>query len=176
MHHGTCAAFNRRAAAATIAVTLALSAAAFAALPEADGQYAGSTSAAKIGGFAAPVAFVASANRRHLLGFTYGTFACFRTYARGTSPYSTGTLAVARTIPVSAGGHFAIAHSRDSVIYNTAGHPTITTTTKLSGKFTSATRASGTISFTRTYKPSHAKALLCGSGKVTFHAKFTHAP
>lgn len=121
------------------------------------------------------MAFVASANRRHLLGFTYGTFVCFRTYTNGTSPYSTGTLAVVRTMPVSASGHFAIAHSRDSVSYNTAGHPTITTTTKLSGTFTSATRAKGTISFTRTYRASHGKALRCGSGKVKFQAKFTHA-
>lgn len=158
-----------------VGLMLGLAATAFAALPQANGQYAGRTSAPKIGGFAAPVAFTASANGRHVLDFNYGTFACFRTYTKGTDPYSTGTLAVVPTIRVSAGGHFAITGSKDSITYNTAGHPKITTTTKLSGNFTSATHATGTITFTRTYQTQHGKAAVCGSGKVTFRASFTHA-
>jgi hypothetical protein len=154
---------------------LGLAATALAALPTSNGQYTGSTSAAKIGGFAAPVGFTASPNRRQVLDFNYGTFACFTTYTKGTNPYSTGTLVVVRAIRVSASGHFAIAGAKDSISYNTAGHPTITTTTKLSGKFTSRTRAAGTITFTRTYKALHGKAAICGSGTVTFRAKFTHA-
>lgn len=159
----------------TVGLMLGLAATALGALPTANGQYAGRTSAAKIGGFSAPVAFTASSNRRHVLDFNYGTFACFNTYTKGTNPYSSGTLVVVRAIRVSSSGHFAIAGSKDSVSYNTAGHPTITTTTKLSGKFTSATHASGTITFTRTYRALHGNAAVCGSGTVTFRANFTHA-
>ena len=154
----------------TTAVSLAVGAVALAAHPKANGQYAGRTSARKIGGFPAPVGFTVSPNGRHVLQFNYSTFACFRTYAKGTDPYSTPTDVVIETVPVTAAGHFAITGSKDSIVYS-ATRQQITTTTRLTGHFTSPTSATGTIRFSRTYGPQHRTDPVCGSGTVTFTAK-----
>jgi hypothetical protein len=155
----------------TTAASLAAGAVALAARPKANGQYAGRTSARKIGGFPAPAGFTVSANGRHVLQFNYSTFACFQTYPRGTDPYSTPTDVVIESMPVTAAGHFSITRSADRIIYGSTGHPALTTTTRLSGRFTSPTSATGTITFSRTFGPQHRKDPVCGSGTVTFTAK-----
>lgn len=163
-----------RTAVAAILVTvacLAAGAVALAAHPRANGEYAGRTSAPKIGGYAAPAGFTVSADGRHVLQFNYSTFACFSTYAKGTDPYSTPTDVVVATMPVSAAGRFSITGSKDRIIYGTAGHPQVVTTTRLSGHFTSPTSATGKITFSRTYGAQHRTDPVCGSGTVTFTAK-----
>lgn len=167
---------RRRAASVsllTVLVGLLAAAIALAAHPTRNGEYAGRTSAPKIGGYPPPAGFTVSANGRHVLQFNYASFACFTTYSKGSDPWSTGTLVVVPSLPITASGHFTVSGSKDSITFGSAGHPEITTTTKITGRFTSAKVAAGTITFTRTYKTQHGKASLCGAGTVAFTVKFT---
>jgi hypothetical protein len=165
--------YCRRTALGAALAALLIAGVALAASPKANGSYAGRTSAAKIGGYPPPVSFTISANGQRVLDFNYATFACFTTYTKGTDPFSTGTYAVIASMRVR-GGTFSISGAKDSISYSSGAKPTITTITKLSGHFTSPTAARGEISFTRTYKTPHGTASVCGSGTVTFTAKFTH--
>lgn len=163
----------RAAVGGTLAALLIVGVAA-AASPKADGSYVGRTSAAKIDGYAPSVSFVVSANGRRVLDFSYASFACFTTYAKGTNPFSTGTYGVIASMRVR-GGRFSISGAKNRITYDYGAKPTLTTITKLSGHFTSPTAARGTITFSRTYKTPHGRASVCGSGTVTFTARFAHA-
>jgi hypothetical protein len=74
------------------------------------------------------------------------------------------------TIAVAANGHFSVAQVKYSYTYPGKLGATFVTTTQLSGRFVTAKRASGTISFTQRYKPKHGPASSCGPGVRTFTA------
>lgn len=148
---------------------LATATAAIAAHPKRGSHFAGATSAAPVNGFKAPVTFGVSGNGKTLTNFAYSTFGCFG--AGGFRPgidYYTQPSAIVKVghATVSGAGHFSVAG--DVFVYSSHGVKT-TTTTKVTGSFTSPTSATGTIVFSQ--KDAGTFASSCGPSSVSFTAK-----
>jgi hypothetical protein len=171
--HGRRRSRTRAAALLTAAMTLAVAATALAAHPKAGGKYSGATSQAKIEGFSAPVTFTVSASGTKLLHFTYGSLGCLGSggFRPGVNPFTGGSLYPVGTISVAANGHFAIAKVKQTDKLKGKDQPTLVTVTAVTGKFTSAKRASGKVTFTQTDIPPHAKSFSCGPVTRTFTVK-----
>lgn len=162
---------------------LAVAATALAAHPKKGAKFKGTlldvrsgtiTQPVKWGKFRAPVSFKVSSSATDLLDFKYGYTGCF---GFGGVPITTdvythyGSIKRVGTIRVSASGSFKVAGSKS--IHKTSGHgfsSTVTTTTSVTGKFTSSRKASGTISFTQR-DVYNGKASKCGPVSVTFSAR-----
>ncbi len=162
-------AYRRVAVASVIGVALLASAAvASAAHPKKGSHFAGTTSGVVINGFAPPVTFAVSSNGKTLTTFDYATFGCVGAlggFRPGIDYYTSGTIIKVGKIKVSASGHFAV--SGAAFVRNNGGS-TVTTTTKVSGSFTSAHVASGVITFTQKFGTG---TLQCGPAMLTFTAK-----
>lgn len=122
---------------------------ALAASPKA-GNYKGTTNAPKVNGYSAPVSFKVSGSGKQLQHFQYAD-GCF---ASGTKPkgdtytsefHSLGTMSVS-------GGKFSVknVNTTTSTKIPTGGTLKTVTTSSVKGEFTSATKATGTITFDQT--------------------------
>jgi len=134
--------------------------AALAAQPTPGKAYSGPTTAT-YHGHTATVSFKVSSDGKHLLGFRWAGGAC-EGLGGGGNPYLNSYLNYPLgTIPVSSTGTFSIAN----VKVTNDGTPTKTVTSTVSGRFTSATTATGTIHYTSKSIQWHC------SGTQTFTAK-----
>jgi hypothetical protein len=138
--------------------------AAAAALPRAGARYTGPTNSKMVNGFGNEVTFLAGT--KSLKRFSFGTLGCFGygTFPVGVDPYSTSLAQLPNPVPVTAKGTFAITSSPAS--WN-GGDPGTKLKVTVSGLFTSATAAKGTISITETAGNGGS----CGPIKMTFVAK-----
>jgi hypothetical protein len=142
---------------------------AMAALPKRGAHFAGNSSLSPINGFHAPVTFVVAQNGKSLLNFRYSSFGCFG--AGGFQPgidYYTKPFAVIKvgTVKVAASGHF---NATGAVSVFSLQGQTTRTTTRVSGSFTSAKVAKGTISFSQLDSGHFSSS--CGPGSISFIAK-----
>jgi hypothetical protein len=144
------------------AVSLAFAVAALAAQPTAGKTYTGFTSVQPYNGYRAAVSFKVSSNGKQLLGFWWEEGGCIGMGGPGNAyadPYNTYHVG---TIPVSATGTFSVAN----VKWTSSHHsPAKTTTSTISGRFTTAKTATGTIHYTQTDSD--------GAGPCTGHTTFT---
>lgn len=160
-----------KAIAALVAAGLALvlAATALAAHPKAGKSYAGIiTNYPKIEGFSPPVSFSVSSGGTKLLSFKYGTFGCgggVGGFRPGVDPYGSGSMINVAAITISKNGHFSIGGSKVTHKYTGKYASKLTTTTKVSGEFTSPTAANGTISFSQVYTPKTGKGYSCKSSE-----------
>lgn len=144
-----------------------LAAAALAVVPK-SGKYAGHTSEPKLNGFFAPVTFKAGGTG--LGGFKYSTYGCFGSGGRLTPGvnYYLKPWNVQKVGKVALSGRkFSVADVKST--YKGSNYSTVTTTS-VSGKFTTAKKAKGTITFSQaeTYSSHH---ISCGPASLTFTAK-----
>jgi hypothetical protein len=152
-----------RKLASTLAVstTLALAAAAGAALPV-NGAFAGKTSLRPINGFNDLVTFTSTGGGKVLKKFQFGTLGCFGNgaYPLGVDPYGDPTaLAIVKTsIPVSLKGTFLL--TTKPVMADAQG---TVTTAVIQGTFTNSTSASGTITISQ-----NSNGDTCGPSKMKF--------
>jgi len=147
-----------------LTTTLAAVAAATAALPRAGARYTGPTNSKMVNGFGNSVTFLAGS--RTLKRFSFGTLGCFGygTFPVGVDPYATSLAQLPKLIPVTAKGTFSIA---STPVTWSGGDAATHLKAAVTGAFTSATAASGTISITET----GANGGSCGPVKMTFVAK-----
>lgn len=146
-----------------LASALGAAAAAAATLPHAGARYTGPTNSKVVNGFGNTVTFLAGA--RSLKRFSFGTLGCFGygTFPVGVDPYSTSIAQLAKLVPVTSKGTFAVAPT--PARWN-GGDPATKLKVRISGAFKSATAASGTIWITET-GPNGGS---CGPVKMTFTA------
>jgi hypothetical protein len=149
-----------------LASTTALVAAGAAAgaLPHAGARYTGATSSKVVNGFGNTVTFLAGA--RTLKRFSFGTLGCFGygSFPVGVDPYATSIAQLPKQVPVSAKGTFTV--SAVAADWN-GGDPGMKLKVTVTGSFTSATAAKGTIAVTE----SNGNGGTCGPSKMTFVAK-----
>jgi len=158
------------AAFAAALLALALPAAAFAVKPRAGASFLGSTAAAPINGFHAPVSFKVSRDGRSLTGFRFSSLGCFGAggFRPGedvyTKPFSVITVG---TVKVAANGTVAVSGVR--FVYQVQNTPNKTTTTiSIRAAFASARKIAGTITISQvnpTAFPTN-----CGPAKLPFTA------
>lgn len=148
---------------------LTSAAAAIAAHPKKGSHFAGTTSASAVNGFKAPVTFAISSTGKTLTKFAYSTFGCFGAggFRPGIDYYTQpGAIINVGKVTVSRSGHFSVTGAVS--VYSSHG-VTTTTTTKVSGSFTSSRAAHGTIAFTQ--KDTGTFNSSCGPGTLSFTAK-----
>ncbi len=163
---------SKRLAAIAIAaiVGLGTAASALAAQPKSSARFAGFiTTLAPINGFKAPVTFAVSSSATTLLNFKYASFGCFG--AGGFQPgvdYYTKPQATIKvgTVKVSKSGRFSAA---GAVSTFTGFGQTTKTTSRVSGSFTSAKSAKGTITFSQKISGKYTSS--CGPATIAFTAK-----
>jgi hypothetical protein len=151
------------------AAVLTSAAAAMAAHPKKGSHFTGVTSESPVNGFKAPVTFVVSGNGKTLTQFAYSTFGCFG--AGGFQPgidYYTQPSAIIKVGKVTVSGSGHLSEAGAAFVHSSFG-VTTTTTTKVSGSFTSAKAANGTITFTQ--KDTGKFTSSCGPGTISFTAK-----
>jgi hypothetical protein len=163
------AAFRATAFALTISLLAALSLAgvALAAKPAHGAHFNGRTSAQPVLGFYAPVTFAVSQNGQSLSGFSFGSFGCFGAggFRPGVNPYTGGSIIHVGTVKVSASGSISVrgAKSTSSGFGNTT-----VTTVSVTGRFTKAKAATGTITFSQ--KITGKFNSTCGPAQIGFTA------
>jgi hypothetical protein len=150
------------------AAMLGAAVSALAATPKRGAHFTGRTSANPVNGFHAPVTFAVSGKGTTLQAFTYSTFGCFGAggFRPGIDYYTQpGSLIKVGAIKVSRSGRFSVSGAvwSDSV----AGQKT-TTTSAVTGRFTSAKAASGTITFSQKLTGEYTSS--CGPGTIHFTA------
>ncbi|HEY5318703.1 MAG TPA: hypothetical protein VIJ20_12015 [Solirubrobacteraceae bacterium] len=175
------------AAAAAALSIVAVAATALGASPKRNGEFKGTlldyrtgnlTGPIKFGKFRAPVSFRVSSAGTQLIGFNYGYTGCFGAGGFGNKdPYTfPGEIKHFGPISVSAGGSFS-APATKSTDKGSGGTgkakftSVLTTMSSLTGKFTSVTKASGTIVFTQRDVYNGGKPTTCGPVSLTFAAK-----
>ena len=151
----------------TCVALLAGAATALAAHPKKGAHFSGSFSYKGINGFKAPVSFTVAKNGKTLTGFRYSTLGCFGGggFQKGvdyyTKPYSFINVG---SVKVSSSGHFSV---KGVVFKYTAAGYTTTTSSTVSGSFTGAKSASGTVTFVQT----NPGGFSCNSSALSFKAK-----
>jgi hypothetical protein len=141
---------RRRVPIAIALIALFTAAVALAAAPKI-GKYTGTTNAPKVNGYSAPVSFTVSKNGKQLQKLQYADEGCIPSMTKPTgNPYKQ-PLAKLGTIAVS-GGKFSVKNVKTSSSSNipTGGTLTTITSSSVTGKFASATKASGSITFEQT--------------------------
>lgn len=132
---------------------LVLTASAIAAHPKQGVRFVGIVIGPEVNGFKPPVEFKVAANGKTLKGFTYSTLGCFGAggfrpgvdyYTEPSALIKVGTVRVSRSGSFSAKGAVSV--------YKGPGGST-TTTSVISGSFTSPTAVQGTITFTQKLSP-----------------------
>ena len=150
-------------AALAAALGLALAVGALAALPTLGKTFTGFTSVQPYNGYKAVVSFKVSTSGKQLLEFKWQEGGCIGIGGPGNAyadPYNNYLVG---TIPVSATGTFSVKNVPS--ITRQHGTPTKTTTSTVSGRFTTAKTATGTINYTQ--KNSE------GAGPCSGHTTFT---
>lgn len=175
---------HRRLGGVALAVLaiLLLAAVALAATPKKGAKFKGTIGTAsssygsapyKYGKYLSPVSFEVSKSGKRVSGFRYGYLSCSGgsggpvTSNPYTGAYATKKVGVASIAP---GGTFAVSGSK--AVYKTTGSyaTTYTTTSAVSGKFTSAKKATGTITLTQATLY-NGKTTNCGPVTLTWSAK-----
>lgn len=111
--------------------------------PHKGGRYVGSTNEAPLNGFAPPVTFKVSGNGKQILAFQWAGVSCFGGGGFGSGdPWKKGLLYPVGTIKVASNGAFSIKNSKRT-------NQSLTTTSTVTGRFTSASLATGTIRFSQ---------------------------
>jgi PKD repeat protein len=133
------------------AITLAGAVAALAARPKPGGRFTGNTSQAKFNGFHGTVSFTVARGGAKLLRFKFSSSGCGG--SAGLQPGVNYLLQPQNvypfgTIKVSSNGKFSIRNAK--YLYKQKGFTTLTTTVTISGTFSTATKANGTISYKQT--------------------------
>ena len=162
----------KRIALVVNAAVLVLAATALALAPR-SGTYEGFTSGPVLAGFAPPVSFTVSSSGKTLSRFKYSTFGCGsfggQSEQQGGDRYLTSSaIKSIGKVPLSTSGTFSVTNVKTS--YAVSGEKT-TTTTSISGKFTSKTGASGTITFSQSFVVPGHSVPGCGPVSVTFSVK-----
>jgi hypothetical protein len=144
--------------------TLIAVAAAAAALPRSGARYTGPTNSKVVNGFGNTVTFLAGA--KSLKRFSFGTLGCFGygTFPVGVDPYATSLAQVPKAVPVTAKGTFSI---KGTPVSWSGGDEALKLKVTITGSFSSATSASGTILVSE----SNGNGGSCGPVKMTFVAK-----
>ena len=158
---------------AVSALALTCATTALASHPKPGRTYRGFTSAPKLEGFGAPVSFHVSADGSKLLRFSYASLGCFGAggFRPGVSPFTGHSIIPVGTVSVNASGHFAVTGARSGYAFSGSIHGTLTTTTNVTGRFASAGRATGTITFIQTQHERNHKPFSCGPETLGFTAK-----
>ena len=163
------AAFRAAVALLVGGAVLTSAAAAVAAHPKKGSHFAGATSEAPINGFKAPVTFAVSSNGKTLSKFAYSSLGCFGSGGfRPGVDYFTQPSAIVKvgTVTVSGSVHFSVM----GIVFAYSSHGVkTTTTTKVTGSFTSSKAASGTITFTQNDTGAYTSS--CGPTTLQFTAK-----
>jgi hypothetical protein len=150
-------------------LALASAATAIAAHPKGGSRLSGYTSESPINGFKAPVTFSVAPSGATLLNFTYASLGCVGSggFSPGvdyfTKPFN--TIKVGK-VKLSKSGHFSESGAPSS--YTAFGDKT-TTTTKVTGSFTSSKNATGTITFSQQISGKFTTS--CGPANISFTAK-----
>jgi hypothetical protein len=175
--------FHRSLPGAALAalIVLAVAAVALAASPKKGAKFKGTLSNSagplKYGKYSDPMSFKVSSSGTKLLSFKWGTLGCFGSGGPVTSnPYLSKYAAHHfGAISVSASGSFSAPATKST--YKVSGgsgkskYTSITTTTSsLTGQFTSSKRASGTITFSQK-DVYNGRSSSCGPATLTFTAK-----
>ena len=140
--------------------------------PKPGGKFSGTTSA-QVNVYGAPVSFTVATDGKKLTAFRYDTFGCFGAGGFGKgNPYKNapGTVERIGTITVSSNATFS-SSSVKTTYTSKQGYKTVTTS-KVAGRFTSSTSATGTITYSQTLAR-HGKPVNgghCGPVTVTFTA------
>lgn len=166
---------RRSALGATVAILAActaLAATALAAKPKHGARFTGHTSAAAILGFRAPVTFTVSQDGASLKGFTYGSFGCVGAggFRPGVSPYKGNALVHVGSIKVSSSGRFSVHGVKTTTIFPSQ---TTVTTIAVSGHFSKAKAATGSITFAQQTSgtfSTHSFSTACGPSTIGFTA------
>ena len=137
-------------AALVAALSLLLAVGAFAAHPKAGKTYTAFIAGVTSNGFKAPISFKVSSDGKRLLGFKWAYFGCFGGGGPAgvnpwTDPYN---IIKVGTIPVSSSGKFSVKNVKWTAAAAHGG-PTKVTFSTISGRFTTAKKATGTIVFTQ---------------------------
>lgn len=148
MHHANPASGGSRLTALLAAAALSLvpAAGAFAAAPKAGRLYTGFTSAPAYHGFTAPVNFTVSRSGRQLLGFRWAGGGCIGLGGPGNAWTNAFLNYRLGTINVSRAGTFSVKKVRST---NRQGRTVKVTISTVTGRFKTATTATGTIRFTQ---------------------------
>ena len=154
-------------AAAAMLLILAVCATALAAHPSAGKTYAGDTSAPAVNGHRAPVSFRVSNTGRGLLGFSYGNIGCTAMSTLKGNPYTSAAYVVKVGTITASGSGFSVTNAKTT--YSKAGKTYVTVST-VAIKFTSATNASGTVSFSQTISVAGQANNSCGPYELSFTA------
>jgi hypothetical protein len=168
-------------------VLVAVAATALAAAPKKGAKFKGTllqlstgtfTGPIKSGKFRAPVSFRVSSDGTKVLAFTYAEGGCFGGGGFGKhNPFTfPGDFKRFGPVSVSATGAFSAPASKS--VYKVSGgtgknkyHDVTTTTSSLTGNFSTPERASGRITFTQSGHYNGQKPIACGPVTVTFSAK-----
>jgi hypothetical protein len=154
---------NRLAITLAVSTTLALAAAAGAALPV-NGAFAGKTSLRPINGFSDIVTFTSAKNGAVLKKFVFGTLGCFGTsaYPVGVDPYGEpeNTATVKLSIPVTTKGTFLL--TTKPTLPDPEG---IVTTAVIQGTIVNSKSVAGTIAISQKQNGD-----TCGPSKMKFTA------
>ena len=147
---------------------LLLAATALAAQPKKNARFAGTTSAAPVEGFHAPVKFTVSADGKSLSSFTFGSFGCFGAggFKPGVNPYTGNSLIDAGKLKLASKGKF----TDNAISSHTVAGQTTTTKMTIAGHFATAKSVSGTITFSQVVKGGEVNSQ-CGPAKLSFSAK-----
>jgi len=149
---------------------LASAASALAAHPKKGARFTGIVIGPEINGFKPPVKFKVSANGRTLTGFTYSTLGCFSAggFRPGIDYYTEpSALIEVGALKVSRSGSFS---KKGIVSVHKGPGGSTTTTSTISGSFTSPTAVTGTITFAQKLSPGGA-ACNTSSYPIEFTAK-----
>ncbi|HEV7162610.1 MAG TPA: hypothetical protein VGN25_05080 [Solirubrobacteraceae bacterium] len=162
---------RRRLLPAAIVAIAGLStvATALAAHPHAGARFSGFTSASPINGFKAPVTFTVASNGSTLQNFKYSSFGCFGAggFRPGIDYYTQpNNITKVGTVKLSKSGSFSVSGVVSTV---SSFGDTTKTTSAVSGRFTSAGAATGTVSFSQ--KISGKFTSSCGPGVLHFTVK-----
>ncbi|MDQ6804941.1 MAG: hypothetical protein M3065_08215 [Actinomycetota bacterium] len=168
-------------AALAVLIVVAVAATAFAAAPKKGAKFKGTLATSSgplaLGKFHAPVSFKVSSSGTQLVGFKYGALGCFGGGGFGNrNPFTLpGVVKSFGPISVSAIGSFTAPPTKST--YTSSGGTgkskftsKVTTTSSLAGAFTSAKRASGTITFSQK-SVYNGRSSKCGPAVLTFSAK-----
>jgi hypothetical protein len=151
-------------------LALVTAASAIAAHPKKNARFTGIVIGPEINGFKPPVAFKVSSNGKTLMGFTYSTLGCFSEggfrpgvdyYTQPSALMRLGKLKVSRAGTFSKGGVVSIFKG---------GGGSVTTTSRVTGSFTSRTTVSGTLTFSQKISPGGAICTTAGT-PIEFTAK-----
>lgn len=153
------------------AVALVVAGTAIAAHPKPGKTFSGTTSAKALNGFKPAVTFKTASSGTRILKFAFQSTGCFG--SGGALQPGVNYLAkpwnvhVLGTIKVSSDGKFSVKNAKSR--YGVQNQTTLTTAS-VSGKFTNAKTATGTITYSQSFSQPGVTGSNCGPVKLTFKA------